>query len=235
MTKTAKKLKLPYTLTRQDGHGFAGLVLRMVEPEDYGRGDDLFVLRWQSNLDRFGESETRWYGTRIQLEANTTVNSVTAVQRIVRGAKLLARLFGLTPQDGYGVGVNDVDKVLARLDELGAERVVYDPRTSGYVRPDELLSPEFGRYVDDSSCQSDPRNGCTVSCLARNETEARQLLASKWEETSAFGPERRAAKAAAWRAAGEPVRLCDYDRAPEFPGRDALLGRTGYPLSICAA
>jgi hypothetical protein len=87
------------------------------------------------------------------------------------------------------------ETLVSRLRKSKAVEVVYDNRDGRYITLDQVLPKEFRAWRD---CHHNDH--CIVGCLARDEEEARRLIASKLADMNGSN------ELYDWLGAGRPVR-----------------------------
>jgi len=215
-TMTNKMLFRHYSKTSSD---YETLALQIALEEDPYRQSNpetarILSLHWQRTL---ADKEGGWYGFSMEIDtrSGTDLDHVYSIVRRLRGRDALDLDCYVSPQD-----------VLERLRALRAIECVYDPRESEWVEIEHVAPADFVAWRDDWKTAG--YDGCTVGCLAPNETDARKGILSEFARLSAdtyrTGYDGRLA---AWIVAGKPViRVSSfslYHDAPDTTPLDARI------------
>ena len=212
-----KKPKFFFTVRRKDSsRQYAHLIVSVypMPTSEYHTGlEKVFELRWQSDVD---QTPASWYAPHFEIDTDDPPQVMP----------LATRLIGKHPLHW------DAAKWVKDFEAAGFERRIYDGRLSQYLPVSEVVGPEYRRWINDRS----RANGETlVSCLARDEEEAMQLLTGKFADHIST-PHRHytsldcATQAmAAWLAADRPVTYCSHEHPPDITPMAELLKPYGKP------
>lgn len=155
-----------------NGTTYHHLTMEIWEYTSYSQGlthNAGFVVKWQAGHDTRQDNweQHEWYGHEIAIEkshAQDILNCIKVIRRVFSPA--FAKAYNSDPLD-----------LLDRLDKLGATYMVYDPRLIDFVTLDDLMPKEYLRYMDNLRTDQ-----AYVSCLARNESEAKDKMLVKFAQ-----------------------------------------------------
>lgn len=106
-------------------------------------------------------------------------------------------------------------KLAKTLQTIGAIETVYDQRERKRVPLKDVRPPDIRRYVDDYEKTGD--HYCQWSVLAVDQDNARRIMTKAAASNVATLPtsEELLDRFARWTSAGRPVKLIDYEEAPD--------------------
>lgn len=167
--------------------GYVHAVISIHNENQYSNSGELYNVRWQAGLN---DENPEYYGASINIDTAKldTLRTATGIANRLEKAGYNLDQYRNQPAD-----------LLAALKALKIPYKVYDPRTSEYQTLDELYPAEYDSWRDVNNSSE----YCTFDVLARNEEEARSLIAKRFvdEYTTAD-------KLKKWSDDGMQVKLC---------------------------
>lgn len=125
---------------------------------------------WQTDREEAGR-DNPWYAVKIVLPD-------ASPDAIKEGYRMMTRI--TKPLEWYEVQPEDI---IDRLERMKAAHMIFDERESRNMLPDDILPPQYDRYVDDY--KQTGKSACTASVMAYNEIDAQQqILMQLAERTS---------------------------------------------------
>jgi hypothetical protein len=193
--KQQKKAYQFHTDRYESQGGYSHLTVSIVRETSYDH-KAIVSVSWQSD-----EGHGYWYAPKVKIEVGYS-------ERWTESRNLTNSLDRWLKKNRYHCIGNLTPKIL--LEWLKMKRmaeVVYDPRLSDYVGIDQIQDAEIRRWMDDY--RKTGSGGCTVSVMARTETEAKKKMFARFATLiSETSPSDRYDKALArWLQYDRPVRL----------------------------
>lgn len=182
----------------RDNHNY-GIATLEIEILDRNASHPLCSFHWQANTEQ--DRPRVWYAFRFSLERRHLEGlkeSAALVRRIMRGC-------GNEP---------DPDVVIRKMERLGFPQVVYDSREKDLVAVSEVKPSEYRLCLDVTPGETH----CHVSCLARNNREAKKLLCLRFAEGNYD------ALLVRWIEGGKQIRWAD-SKPPDTTGWEEILAR----------
>lgn len=185
------KTTLYYRISRTSQSDYCHLHLEIIEPNktiDYthkfGPCENALEFRWQSH-----NNHGYWYGNQVNIESKR-------VDAVIRASKFIKKFCGNC--------IPDPADLVAKLEEAGIVRCIYDTRFSEFVPITALKPEDHVRWLalNDSG-------GCYVSTVspADDKVAATRRLAKELANYSTDAFE-------AWVLSGKPVKVDSYSKAP---------------------